>query len=163
MDKNLSLRANPQILGLFSEIRKYQPLNRVVSFEQAMDIALDKTIDWAKLSKVNVNYSIGDSQSPDFIQLRTDEQKWEDVLNAIKGSFTPPLKRTTAPYVVKLVLINYLNYLESIQENAETQVAEENYSKESKKENCYFDKLSVDEKLNLIYAKLIELERRNNL
>ena len=161
MEKNLSLRSNPQILGLFSEIRKFQPsANRLESFNQALDIALNETVDWKKLSKVNVNYSIDESQAPEFIQLRTEEVKWVDILEKVKMSFTPPLKRTTAPDVLKLVLINYLNYLESIQENKEDIC--ETLTEKLVDENLHFEKLSVDEKLNLIYKKLVELERKDN-
>lgn len=121
---NLSLRTNPQVLGLFSKGQEYQPLvNRVDFFNQAMENALSANTDWKKLSSINVDYYNTDATTPEFIQLRVDKDKWETVVNRIKNSFTPPLKRTTTPYVVKLVLISYIQYLSSIQDDKEEAIS----------------------------------------
>lgn len=116
----LSLRKNPQILGLFSKGQKYQPLvNRVDFLDQGIDYALSSNSDWKKISGVNVDYSNIDIATPEFFQLRVDKKKWGEVVEQIKNSFRPPLQRTTGPYVVKLILINYIQYLASIQRDKE--------------------------------------------
>lgn len=116
MDKNLSLRKNLQLMGLFSKAKEYQPLsNRVDIFNNAVKCGLEKNVDYKKLSKMKVNYPINDEDSiPEFIQLRTDEEHWNNLVDKIQNSFTPSLSKITAPYVVKLVLLNYILKLEKM-------------------------------------------------
>lgn len=121
MDISLTLRTNHQLLGLFFKIHEYQPNNRVEIFNRAVGVALNKQVDWNKLSKTNANYAeaITSSSTPAFIQLRVNKENFDHIVNEIKNAFNPPLIRTTTPFVVKLILINYMNYLESIQDNTE--------------------------------------------
>ncbi|MEW9938320.1 hypothetical protein AB2T96_16510 [Clostridium butyricum] len=116
MDKNLSLRKNLQLMGLFSKAKEYQPLsNRVDIFNKAVKYGLKENVDYKKLSKMKVNYPINDEDSiPEFIQLRTDENQWNNLVDKIQNSFTPSLSKITAPYVVKLVLLNYIFELEKM-------------------------------------------------
>ncbi len=115
MDKTLSLRTNQQILGLFSKIQEYQPsINRIESFQKAVDIALGEKVDWAKHSKTAIRYLVNDTSAAEFIQLRVDQHKWEKIVDQVEESFAPRLSRTTIPYVVKLVLLNYVKYLEAM-------------------------------------------------
>lgn len=116
MDKNLSLRKNLQLMGLFSKAKEYQPLsNRVDIFNNAVKCGLEKNVDYKKLSKMKVNYPINDEDSiPEFIQLRIDEEHWNNLVDKIQNSFTPSLSKITAPYVVKLVLLNYILELEKM-------------------------------------------------
>lgn len=120
MYKNLSLRTNHSLIGLFNKAQMERPLSsRVEIFNEAVSYALEDSIEFEKLSKVNFNYPVDKENSiPEFIQLKVDEEKWCQIVNKAKESFTPPLKKTTAPYVVKLVLLNYVQNLEMLKHNS---------------------------------------------
>lgn len=156
-DVTLSMRATAQLLGLFQKAREYQPsANRIESFNQALDKALLSTaIDWKCLSRANITYASNGS-TPEFIQLKVNSQQWNDIVTKIKESFNPPLKRTTTPYIVKLVMLNYINYLLDVQCNENT---DENKTKSCEKDSISFEEfaaLDIENKLNTIYKLLIE-------
>lgn len=133
MDKNLSLRKNLQLMALFSKVKEYQPLsNRVDIFNKAVKCGLGENVDYKKLSKMKVNYTINDEDSiPEFIQLRTDEEQWNNLVDKIQNSFTPQLSKITAPYVVKLVLLNYILELEKMNSISLDEKSEKSEDKES--------------------------------
>lgn len=119
MDKNLSIRKNLQLMGLFSKAHQYQPLsNRVDIFNDAVDLCISNTVDYPKLAQIRVDYPVDGDSIPDFIQLRTDKNKWDTLVDEIQNAFNPPLVKITAPYVVKLVLLNFVIYQENIIKNA---------------------------------------------
>lgn len=114
-EEKLSLRGNPQLLGLFLKIQEYEPsANRVEIFTRAIALALSESVDWKQYMKHEVNYPQPGS-TPEFIQLRVSKSSWNQIVDEIIGSFTPPLQRITKPYVVKLVLLHYINYLQHFQ------------------------------------------------
>lgn len=118
---NLSLRTNPQLLGLLEEGQEYQPtINRIDFFNQAIEKSLSDCVDWKRLSKDIINYPNRGSIGPEYIQLRVDKKQWDDVVNEIKESFSPPLKRVKASYAVKLILYHYISFLSSIQTDKHT-------------------------------------------
>lgn len=110
----LSLRTNSQILSLYARIAEYQPgINRIDLTNQAIAYALSAGADWKSLAKINIKIKSGedDSEGPNLIQLKVDEKAWQMITDQIKNAFTPPLKKITIPYAVKLILIGYLRYL----------------------------------------------------
>ncbi len=121
----LSLRKNPKILGLFLKGQEYQPsVSRVDFFNQAIEHALSSQSNWKNLSGVTLDYPKVDASTPQFFQLKVDKNKWNRIVDEIKNSFYPPLKRTTAPYAVKLVLTSYLQYLSNIQKGYKENAAD---------------------------------------
>ena len=93
---------------------------------------------------------------PEFIQLRVDEDKYGEIVNQMKKDFNLE-KGSPAPFVVKLLLINYLLFLESNGvEIIRPKKEESAVSKQKMMEE--FKKLSSEEKMDAIYELLLELK-----
>lgn len=97
------------------KVQELQPLSsRVDVFSAAVDYSLTTFVDYKKIADTKSPFPVVEQISvPDFIQLHVDEDKWAEIVCQIRNSFTPPLRRVTAPYAVKLVLLNYLLFLDS--------------------------------------------------
>lgn len=119
----LSLRPNQNILALFSIAEKHQPLmSRSEILSNAIEYALAAPVEWKAFSESSSKNSYEPNQngshSPMFIQIRVNSQNWKTVTNQIKNAFNPPLKRTTTPYILRLVLENFVRYLQKLNKAA---------------------------------------------
>lgn len=116
---NLSVRGTPALLGLFARARIFQPINRNALFQEAVEYALKAETDWQFLANAALlEYNIRSSEpGPELVQLRLARKKWETILSNINSAFKPDLKRVYASYAIKLVLVNYIIFLEKL--NAE--------------------------------------------
>lgn len=114
---NLSVRATPVLLGLFERAKIIRPINRNALFQEAVEYTLLNTeTDWQSLAKAAMfEYNIRSSEpGPDLIQLRVAKTQWDAIIGSINKAFTPTLKRIYASYSIKLVMINYIRYLEQL-------------------------------------------------
>ena len=160
MDKIISVRKNNQIFSLFIKIQEYQPsLNRTEIIELAIEKALGdfKVENWKSLGKVNIGkYSVSNDKFPEFIQLRVDEEDYQKIREEIKRDYCLD-KMSPAPFVIKLLLINYLLYLEKIGMTESVSYREDDIeSKEELKRK--FKMLSYDDKINTIYDLLLDIK-----
>lgn len=112
MNKILSIRPNLQISLLFAEIQDYQETaNRNEIVNSALEKSIEQKVDWRVATKFKVDESSEEIKQPDFMQIRVDENKYNLVVNEIKQAFD--LKRVTAPYLIRLILVNYLLFLKN--------------------------------------------------
>lgn len=157
MDKILSIRKNEQVFSLFVKIQEYQkPSNRTDIVNAAIQKALfDREsggLNWKRIDSAKFPSAyIGNENCPEFIQLRVDEDKYAEVVNQMKTDFGLE-KVSPAPFVVKLLLKNYLLFLinngvETIEKKEETYCSLEE-----------FKKLPSEEKLNVIYGMLLDVK-----
>ena len=108
----LSLRSSNQLLGLYEKAYSYQPANRLELTIAALELATSDPVDWKTLSaNADKNRYPITADVPSFIQLRVPTALWLRLVEDIKNSFTPALKRTTTPYILKLLMTHYVNYL----------------------------------------------------
>jgi len=174
MDKVLSIRPNGQIIALFKKIQVYQEsANRTEIVNAGIETALATKVDWEETSKYKVKDEASSyADTPEFMQIRVDEDEYLEIREQIFDAFhlkkVPP-----APYVIKLVLINYLSYLETFKNGNELSADYDESTVSANGDICAekgthlrevlenFKSLgSVDEKLDAIYEKLLELEGR---
>lgn len=174
MDKVLSIRPNGQIIALFKKIQEYQEsANRTEIVNAGIETALATKADWEETSKYKVKDEASSyADTPEFMQIRVDEDEYLEIREQIFDAFhlkkVPP-----APYVIKLVLINYLSYLETFKNGNELSDDYDESTVSAKGDICAekgthlrevlenFKSLgSVDEKLDAIYERLLELEGR---
>ncbi len=114
---NLTIRNSPAVWSIFSRLSHYMPLmskNELV--RDAIEYALDTKPDWKQLASFRQTErteqtDCSEKDGPEFIQLRVNGADWLAVLEDIKKSFTPHLKSVKSVYGVKLIMLNYLNYL----------------------------------------------------
>lgn len=165
MDKILSIRKNAQIFSLFIKIQEYQQsANRTeivnVAIEKAIDDRKKGILKWTDLpSKKIPSMHIENDSFPDFIQLRVDADKYQEIMKQIKQDFL--LERDSpAPFVVKLLLINYLLFLESNGMEIIRKSDDTIRSREEKLEK-YMDLDSLEDKLDAIYELLLEIKYGN--
>ena len=111
----LSLRGNGQIVGLFDLIgNTYLPeLSRSEIISEAIDYVLEnQDINLQVIAKIknNIDFSINclSEDIPNFIQLRVDEEKWAYISRFIANGFNPPLKKLQTPFLVKMILVAFL-------------------------------------------------------
>ncbi|OME46847.1 hypothetical protein BSK59_28805 [Paenibacillus odorifer] len=110
MDKMLSIRPNWQIRSLFFEIQKYQEAaNRTEIANWALEKAVEQKVDWRKVSKIKIEETEEEIKQPEFMQIRVDEEYYNKVVEQIMDTFK--LKRLKAPYLIQLVLVNYLSII----------------------------------------------------
>ena len=112
MTKILSIRPNIHIMSLLYEIQNHLPdTNRTEIINLAITKAKSKNVDWKIISKSS--YKIHQNlEMPTFMQIKTTQESYDTIYNAILNSFKDQgLKRVTAPFLVKLVLIYYLSLL----------------------------------------------------
>lgn len=115
MDKILSIRCNNQILSLFKHIQNFQKsANRTDIINAGIHKALKDNVDWNMISNVHVPIiPSNDIDIPAFIQLRVNANDYEIIAMQIHNHFhldkIPP-----APYVIRLLLTNYLVFLQSM-------------------------------------------------
>lgn len=164
MDKILSIRKNNQVFSLFIKIQEYQKsANRTDIINAAIQKALDDresgTLNWNIIASCKIPYVyIENDDFPEFIQLRVDEEKYGEIVNQMKMDFNLE-KGSPAPFVVKLLLINYLLFLESKTieiikpKKVETIASNQKLMEE-------FKKLTSEEKMEAIYALLLDLTIR---
>lgn len=116
MDKILSIRSNKQITSLLIEIQEYQEAaNRTEIVNWALEKALEQKVEWRSFSNITINEVMGELKQPEFIQIRVNKKNYEEIEEEIKDYFK--LKRVTAPYLIKLILLNYLGYLTKLRDN----------------------------------------------
>ncbi|MDD7796309.1 hypothetical protein [Clostridium sp. 'White wine YQ'] len=117
MDKTLlSIRPNKQISALFMEIQQYHEIaNRNEIVNWAIEKAIDHNIDWRTISKFKIDEDVDELKQPDFMQIRVEKNKYNAISEEIKEFFG--LERVTAPYLIRLVLANYLSSLKNIEKN----------------------------------------------
>lgn len=117
MDKILSIRPNRHIMSLLLEIQKYLPdTNRTEIINLGLSKAINENINWKGISrdKYEIHHNL---EMPDFMQIKIDEENYNIMVSEIIESYRDQdIKRVTAPFLIKLVLINYLNLLKNIHE-----------------------------------------------
>ncbi len=115
MDKVLSIRGNNQIFSLFTQIQKIQKsANRTEIVNAGIIKALHDNVNWTEISGIKFpNIPIDQMDIPNFIQLRVDADKYNILANQIHDHFHLD-KLPPSPYVIKLILTNYLLYLNDI-------------------------------------------------
>lgn len=99
-------------MSLLFEIKKYLPdTNRTEIINLAITKSKSENVNWKIISKSS--YKIYQNlKMPAFMQIKTTEESYVTIYNEILNSFKDQgLKRVTAPFLVKLVLINYLSLL----------------------------------------------------
>ena len=177
MDRILKYRPNSETNTLYLSINRYLggSVNKTEVFNMGIDIALKGTVeDLKKASRLKVKQVPSDEKIPDFSQIRTTEEEYKEISDKIKEAFKP-LQRVTTPYLVKIVLKRLLMYLEKTEENASSvekiAVVEEVTGIEEKQDNVNseedttneqisdFESMSIDEKLNCIFKRLLQIER----
>lgn len=161
----LSLRTTPPILTLYAKIAEYQPgVNRTDLTNQAISYALSAGVDWKSLAKMNIKSGEDDSEGPNLIQLKVDGEVWRTITEQIKNAFTPPLKKITIPYAVKLILIGYLRYLAGAGVPKEADSISVEVKSDIKEMNMDFpDMMSTLTKMLLSDPKCRELEQIANI
>lgn len=105
MEKILSIRPNKHIMSLLFEIQKYLPgTNRTEIINLGLQKANNYNVDWEETSKrdYEVHYDLA---MPDFMQIRIDEEVYNIIVTRIRNAFS--ITRVTAPFLIKLVLLNY--------------------------------------------------------
>ena len=162
MDKILSIRKNNQVFSLFAKIQEYQKsANRTDIVNAAIQKALDDrdngALNWNTIASGKIpSIYIENDDFPEFIQLRVDEDKYGEIVEQMKKDFNLE-KGSPAPFVVKLLLINYLLFLES--NGAEIFKPKKEESIVSKKKLMEeFKKLSSEEKMEAIYELLLDMK-----
>ena len=162
MDKILSIRKNNQVFSLFVKIQEYQKsANRTDIVNAAIQKALDDrengTLKWNTVASGKIpSVYIESDDFPEFIQLRVDEDKYNAIVDQMKADFNLE-KGSPAPFVVKLLLINYLLFLES---NGAEIIKPKNEVSDIDKTLLMdeFKKMKSDEKLDAIYELLLDLK-----
>lgn len=163
MDKILSIRKNNQIFSLFFKIQQYQQsTNRTEIVNAAIKKALEdrekENLNWNVIASAKVPSLYIDEEKvnfPNFMQLRVDGEKYAEVVNQMKEDFRLE-KGSPAPFVVKLLLVNYLLFLESNGvEEINTEKEEVIFAKKQKMEE--FKGLSLEEKMDAIYELLLDM------
>lgn len=162
MDKILSIRKNNQVFSLFLKIQEYQKsANRTDIVNAAIQKALEDRknggLNWNAIASGKIpSVYIENDDFPEFIQLRVDEDKYAEIIDQMKKDFN--LEKCRAPFVVKLLLINYILFLESNGvEIVRPKKEEPTVSKQKLME--VFKKLSTEEKMDAIYELLLELNK----
>ena len=163
MDKILSIRKNNQIFSLFFKIQQYQQsTNRTEIVNAAIKKALEdrekENLNWNVIASAKVPSLYIDEEKvnfPNFTQLRVDGEKYAEVVNQMKEDFRLE-KGSPAPFVVKLLLVNYLLFLESNGvEEINTEKEEVIFAKKQKMEE--FKGLSLEDKMDAIYELLLDM------
>lgn len=163
MDKILSIRKNNQIFSLFFKIQQYQQsTNRTEIVNAAIKKALEdrekENLNWNVIASAKVPSLYIDEEKvnfPNFMQLRVDGEKYAEVVNQMKEDFRLE-KGSPAPFVVKLLLVNYLLFLESNGvEEINTEKEEVIFAKKQKMEE--FKGLSLEDKMDEIYELLLDM------
>lgn len=161
MDKILSIRSNNQIFSLFSQIQEFQKsANRTEIVNASILKAINDSVNWTEIS--NTRFPIIPAEQidiPNFIQLRVNAEEYNILATQMHDQFHLE-KMPPAPYVIKLVLTNYLVYLhdmyaQSLQNDVEKpQPSSSNIITPSE-----FNALtSLEDKLNYLYKLLYELK-----
>lgn len=172
LDKILSIRPNGQIFALYKKIQEHQEWgNRNEITKEAIKYAFGSKNDWKAIAKYKIVSETNDDSIPNFIQIRVDEEQYIAVREQIFNAFPCNKNVPPAPYVIKLVLINYLLYLETLEEledehvQASALLMNGDICTKGEASLAYlsdacekFKILSADEKLNAIYRKLLEIE-----
>ncbi len=160
-DKVLSIRKNNQVFSLFVAIQKYQKsANRTEIVNSAIKKALESRINWNDITARQVpKLFVENSDFPMFIQLRVDVDEYKEIVNQMRLDFNLE-KDSPAPFVVKLLLIRYLLYLESLP-SAENEIArkEEEIKQQRLKVLEEFKSLSVDDKLTTLYEMMLDIQK----
>lgn len=107
MEKVISLRPTNQIMTLFSEIKEidtHLELDRSAIVKRALQLAFNNTIDWQIVAKVKIGE--GKITPPDHIRFTIEGEQYQIITEQIRDAFS--LQRVTAPYLIRLVLTNYL-------------------------------------------------------
>lgn len=110
MDKILSLRPTKQIICLFNVIREkdiHPEVERSAIVKRSFDMACNKDIQWENIARFKVKEE--DVTVPEHIRFTVDDDQYIKVVESIKDCLD--LERLTTPYLIKLVLSNYLNSL----------------------------------------------------
>lgn len=167
MEKVLSIRPNRPIMTLFERLQKHQTwANRREITSAAIQYAYDsQSNNWneiAELTKYEIGGEVYGGKMPDFMQIKVNEEQYTAVREQIIRAFPDNEKAPPAPYIIRLILSNYLLHLEAfenehIQASALT-LTEEDILCVKKEEYEKFERLNIDEKLNAIYKKLLELK-----
>lgn len=162
MDKILSIRKNNQVFSLFLKIQEYQKsANRTDIVNAAIQKALEDRknggLNWNAIASGKIpSVYIENNDFPEFIQLRVDEDKYREIVEQMKKDFNLE-KGGPTPFVVKLLLINYLLFLESNGiEIIKPKKDESAVSKQKLMEK--FKKLSSEEKMDAIYELLLDVK-----
>ena len=163
MDKILSIRRNNQISSLLFHIQALQKsANRTAIVNAAITRALSKNVNWKELANTTFPAIPFDATDmPDFIQLRVNANDYELIAKQVHDQFFLE-KMPPAPFVIKLVLTNYLVLLSEV--NTATPVFTHDKSSLPKKVMTpeEFQSLpSVEEKLNHLYYLLYTLKKCN--
>lgn len=161
MDKIISIRRNNQILSLFAKIQQFQvSSNRTDIINAAINNALEQrknnSLNWRSIASAKIPSIHIDHDLPSFIQLRVDENKYIEIVNQIKNDFELQ-KNSPASFVVKLLLINYLLFLNcngiEIVRKKKDDVDKIKIEKLSN-----FKQLNSDDKLDALYELLLEIK-----
>ncbi|MBO5341381.1 MAG: hypothetical protein J6A73_01710 [Lachnospiraceae bacterium] len=157
MDKILSIRKNKQLISLFIKIQEYQKsANRTEIINCAIKYALKNEVNWSEVEKNKISECDMDYEKiPEFLQFRVDYEEYKRIVSQIRKTFKLE-KDSPVSYVAKLLLINYLSYVESDEFVGEENVVESIlYPVDEMLEE--FKKLpSIDDKLNAIYELLLK-------
>ena len=159
MDKILSIRKNNQIFSLFSQIQEFQKsANRTEIVNASILKAINNTVNWTEIS--NTKFPIIPAEQidiPNFIQLRVNANEYNLLAAQMHDQFHLE-KMPPAPYVIKLVLANYLIYLHDVHTESLHNESDMPHSALNSilKPNEFNKLTSVDEKLNHLYKILYE-------
>ena len=159
MDKILSIRSNNQIFSLFSQIQEFQKsANRTEIVNASILKAINDTVNWLEIS--NTKFPVIPAEQidiPNFIQLRVNADEYNLLATQMHDQFHLE-KMPPAPYVIKLVLTNYLIYLYDMYTKSLHNKSDNPQSSPNTilTPNEFNELTSVDEKLNHLYRLLYE-------
>ncbi len=113
----VSVRPNGQLIYLLNKLQDYHKgATRTEIINWALEAGKDEKIKWRKVAEEKIE-SVNDiSDQPQFIKFRATTGALEEVEKNIKKEFD--LKIVQKPFLIKLVLINYLNDIDLYSDNA---------------------------------------------
>lgn len=160
MDKILSIRKNYQLFALFFKIQEYlKSENRTDIVNAAIQMALEERkkggLNWNTIAAARLpSLQMEQSDVPDFIQLRVDENKYKEIVGQIMEDFFLE-KASPTPFVIKLLLRYYLIFLEG--NGVEITKPQKSFPEGKEELMGAFRTLPIEEKLNKIYELLLHL------
>jgi hypothetical protein len=154
----LNFRSNSTLVYLFDEITRIRNgFNKTELLNQAIDYAIANPPDWKRVSIQKISVPKGTAITTTFYHFNVVDGDFSFITEQVTGA----IHLTTvarASYVVKLLLVYYLNFLyEEYQETNQITNQITNHALDGLNTD-EFRKLHLEEKLNAIYEKLLYIE-----
>lgn len=110
MEKIINIKNNRRVTVLLHQIESIKPSYRTDIVESAFVLALGKETQWKEVHKYSTEtLEIEEPEAVERIQLKVGSEDYGKVEKQIINCFD--LKRVTGPFLIQLVLTNYLMHL----------------------------------------------------